>query len=88
MWRARMSLHVQRHQKTPLHCTRHAHCTHCSHDQQVNNKGAAIQREFDVGFSSDQPTTSASMLQVPHVTTQNLVHLQACGASLPYDEVK
>lgn len=42
------------------------------HDKQVNtNQEVDTLWHFEVEFSSDQPTTSASMLQVSPVITQN-----------------
>lgn len=60
-------------------------------DEQVDtNQEADMQRHSEVEFTSDQPSTSASILQVPPVLTQNpldrmcgsiVAHLQTSGLS-------
>ena len=62
-----------------------------SHDEQVDtNQEADLQRHSEVEFTSDQPSNSASILQVCPVLTQNpldrmcssiVAHLQTSGLS-------
>ena len=61
------------------------------HDEQVDtNQEEDMQRHSDVELSSDEPTTSASLLQVPPVITPNsldsmcgsiVAHIQASGVA-------